>query len=225
MANEITTFTPEEIRELEMSPSEAIREKIAATGNEEAVAAFDSYVALFHGVHDGYLMQANTAECALFKEVDPDKYKEYMYGYFYNANAPLMEGYWEKSFKERAFQAINGPRTFHDCRMKLLGEDDKKIWFVMDPCGAGQKLWEAGMCKDGCVADPHPITAGGKNFPVYCVHAPLAEIVANDLNTCYVYQQDYPEQVGSCCCVFNVYKHKEDIPQSYFDRINRKRPE
>ncbi len=221
----VTTLTPEEIRELEMSPSDVIREKIAALGNEEALAAYDSFVATFNMVHDAYLMQANAAECALFKEVGPDKYQEYMYNNFYNGNAPMMDGYWEKPFKERVLFAINATRTFHNCKMKILGEDDKKLWYRMDPCGAGQKLWEAGMCEGGCIADPHPITAGGKNFPVYCTHAPLAEIVANDLNTCYIYQQDYPEQVGPCSCIFNVYKHKEDIPDSYFDRINRKRPE
>ncbi len=227
MANNITTFTPEEIRELEMSPSEAAREKIAATGSEEALAAFDQYVGLFKGVHDGYLLQANTAESALYKEVGADKYLEYMYGYFRNAAVPMMEGFWDKPFKERAIIAINAPRMFHDCRMKILGEDDKKLWFVMEPCGAGQKLWEMGVCQKGCglCDEPHPITAGGENFPVYCTHAPIAELVCSDLNTCYMYQHDYPEQVGPCSCVFNVYKNKEDIPQSYFDRIGRKRPE
>lgn len=94
MANNITTLTPEEIRELEMSPSEAVREKIAATGSKEALEAFDQYACLFKGVHDGYLMQANTAESALYKEVGADKYLEYMYGNFYNANKAMMEGYW-----------------------------------------------------------------------------------------------------------------------------------
>lgn len=221
----VTTLTPEEIRELEMAPSEVIREKIAALGNEEAVKAFDEFVGMFNGVHDGYLMQANAAECALFKEVGADKYLEYMKPFFFNANAPMLEGYWDKPFKERVIQAINAPRTYHNCRMKILGEDDKKLWFVMDPCGAGQKLWEMGQCEGGCIADPHAITANGKNFPVYCTHAPIAELVCSDLNTCYIYQQDYPEQVGPCSCVFNVYKHKEDIPDSYFDRIGKKRPE
>lgn len=223
----ITTLTPEEIRELEMRPSDVIREKIAATGSEEAVAAFDQFVALFEGVHDGYLLQANVAESALYKEVGADKYFGYMHDYFYNANKPTLDGYWDKPFKERVFIAVNAPRMFHNCRMKLLGEDDKKLWFVMDPCGAGQKLWEMGMCQKGCgnCDEPHLITAGGENFPVYCTHAPIGEICANEMGTVYTYQQDYPEQVGVCSCVFNVYKNIEDIPQSYFDRIGRKRPE
>ncbi len=226
MANEITTFTPEEIRELEMAPSEVIREKIMAAGGQVAAEAFDEFVGLFNGVHDGYLLQANTAEIALYKEVGPDKYLEYMYDYFYNGNVPtIRDGYWDLPFKERARIAINAPRCFHNCRMKLLGEDDKKIWFVMDPCGAGQKLWEMGMCKDGCCGKGHPITAGGENFPVYCTHAPIGEMCVNDFGQPPIYQQDYPEQVGPCSCVFNVYKNKEDIPEEYFTRIGKKRPE
>ena len=117
---EITTFTPEEIAELEKSPSEIAREKIAATGSKEALEAFDQYVGMFNGVHDGYLLQCNTAESALYKEVGPDKYLEYMHDYFYNATGPYMQGFWDKPFKERALIAINAPRMFHDCRMKLV---------------------------------------------------------------------------------------------------------
>ena len=140
----VTTFTPEEIAELEKKPSEVAREKIAATGSKEALEAFDQIVGMFNGVHDGYLMQCNAAVSGLYKEVGPEKYLEYMHDYFYNATAPYMQGYWDKPFKERALIAINAPRMFHDCNMKILGEDDEKLWFVMDPCGAGQKLWDMG---------------------------------------------------------------------------------
>ena len=139
-------------------------------------------------------MQANAAESALYKEVGPEKYLEYMHDYFYNANAPMMEGFWDKPFKERAIAAINAPRMFHDCRMKILGEDDEKLWFVMDPCGAGTKLWNMGLCKEGLgLCDkPSKITAGGKNFPVYCTHAPIAEIVCGELGVPYQYQPGVP---------------------------------
>lgn len=228
MANGITTLTPEEIRELEMSPSDVIREKIAATGDQALVNAFDGYVGLFKGVHDGYLLQSHTALSALYKEVGPDKYLDYMHDYFYGATQGVLNGYWDKSFHDRVVAAINAPRMFHDCKMKILGEDDKKLWFVMDPCGAGQTLWEGGHYAEGscgALCKAHPITSGGNNFPVYCTHAPIAEIISNEMNEVYIYQQDYPEQVGPCSCVFNIYRRKEDVPQSYFDRIGKKRPE
>lgn len=223
--NEIKTLTPEEVRELEMRPSDVVREKLAKKLTEEELAGFDSVVGLFDMVHDGYLIQCNVAESALYNEVGLDKYQEYMFPHFFEANKPMLEGYWDMSFHDRCIAAINAPRMFHNCKMKILGEDDKKLWFVMDPCAAGQKLYEMGCFKDGYgCGGPHPITAGGKNFPVYCCHAPLGELTANDLNTVYFYQQDYPEQVGVCSCVFNVYKNKEDVPDSYFERIGRKRP-
>ena len=40
-----------------------------------------------------------------------------------------------------------------------------------------------------------------------------------------MYQQEYPEQVGPCSCVFYVYKDPKDIPDSYFERIGKERPE
>lgn len=223
----ITTFTPEEIAELEKRPSDVIREKLVAMGGEAAGELFDGFVQTFQGVHDGYLTQCHYAESALYKAVGADKYKDAMYPYFYNANKAFVEGYWDLPFKERAIIAINAPRVYHNCEMKLLGEDDKKLWFMMKVCGAGQMLWDNGLYAEGsggALCSPHPITAGGDNFPVYCCHAPLAEIVCSDLNTAYIYQQDYPEQVGPCSCVFNVYKNIDDIPDSYFERIGRERP-
>lgn len=71
----VTTFTPEEIAELEKKPSEVAREKIAATGSKEALEAFDQIVGMFNGVHDGYLMQCNAAVSGLYKEVGPEKYR------------------------------------------------------------------------------------------------------------------------------------------------------
>ena len=223
----VTTFTPEEIAELEKKPSEVAREKIATTGSKEALEAFDQIVGMFNGVHDGYLMQCNAAVSGLYKEVGPEKYLEYMHDYFYNATAPYMQGYWDKPFKERALIAINAPRMFHDCNMKILGEDDEKLWFVMDPCGAGQKLWDMGLCKEGLgLCDkPSKITASGENFPVYCTHAPIAEIICDELGVPYMYQQQYPEQVGPCSCVFYVYKDPKDIPDSYFELVGVPRPE
>lgn len=227
---QITTFTPEEIRELEMSPSEVMREKLEKLGGKDAVEIFDQYRAMFKGLHDGYLLQCHYAETGLYKALngDGDKYFEYMHDYFYNANVALVSGgYWDLPWKERCRAAINAPRMFHDCRMKLLGEDDKKLWFVMEPCGAGQILWDMGLYTEeagGALCTPHPITANGKNFPVYCTHAPIGEMCVNEAGYCPIYQQDYPEQVGPCSCVFNVYKNKEDIPDSYFERIGKKRP-
>ncbi len=224
---EVTTFTPEEIKELEAKPSDLIRKKIKATGSEEAVAAFDEFLATFKNVHDGYLMQCHFAETGLYKEAGPDKYLEYMYPYFYSANKDYLGGYWDLPFKERCIIAINAPRVYHDCEMIILGEDDKKLTFAMKTCAAGQMLWDYGLYSPesgGALCAPHTITAGGDNFPVYCTHAPIAELVSNDLNTAYIYQQDYPEQVGPCSCVFNVYKNIDDIPDSYFERIGRERP-
>lgn len=223
--SKITSLTPEEIHELEMRPSDVLREKLAATASEETLAAYDAIVANFMGIHDGYLLQAHTAESALYKEVGPDKYKDYMYDYFVGGNKPMLDGYWEMPWHDRLLTSLNAPRMFHNCKLKILGEDDKKVWFVMDPCGAGQKLYDMGCFEGGCnCASAHPVTANNDNFPVYCIHAPLMELIANDMGTAPYYQQDYPENCGHCSCVFNIYKNIEDIPDSYFERIGRKRP-
>lgn len=224
----ITTLTPEEIAILERKPSDIIRERIEATGNQDAIDAFNEYVGMFRNVHDGLATWITYAMTAAYKAGGAEILTEVMKGYFKPGQAGMLDGYWDKPFKERVLLCIGCFRNFHDCKIKFLGEDDEKLTFEMDPCGSGQKLYEMGLYEpEGkcSMCKAHQMTAGLDNFPVYCIHAPLGEVCANELGEVPIYQQDYPEKTATCSCTMHVYKDKSKIPEHYFTRLGLKRPE
>ncbi len=226
--NQIKTLTPEEMKLLERNPSDVIREKIEATGSKEAIDAFNEYVGMFQTVHDGLMTWITYAMSAAYKAGGADFLTEEMKPYFKPTHAAMLEGYWDKPFKERVLFSISCFRNFHDCKIKFIGEDDEKLTFEMDPCGSGQKTVEMGLYEPTgkcSMCKAHAMTAGLDDFPIYCIHAPIGEICANELGETPIYQQDYPEKTGTCSCTIHVYKDKNKVPDSYFIRLGLKRPE
>jgi len=222
----VTSFTPEEVKVLEARPSAGIQAAIEATGNAEAVKAFEQYVGMFNTVHDTFITLSAYAMSAAYKAGGADFVAKELAGFFRPAKEALVD-YWSKPFKERVGIAINMVKCCHDCVIEVVGEDDEKLTFRMDPCGSGQMLWDKGVYGPNgpcslCAA--HNMTAGCSNFPIYCIHAPLGEIGAIEQGEVPFYQQEYPEQVGPQSCLFHVYKNKEDVPESYFTRVGLKRP-
>ncbi|MFC1495235.1 hypothetical protein ACFL6W_08145, partial [Thermodesulfobacteriota bacterium] len=98
----------------------------------------------------------------------------------------------------------------------------------MKPCGSGERLIqmggyepEFGLLK---VKDPHPATWGMKDFPLYCVHCPVMEMLSieNSGDIGVVHLVSEPKKMGECH--FALYKNPDDIPEEYYKRIGRKKP-
>ena len=109
-----------------------------------------------------------------------------------------------------------------------IEEDDEKVCMVMEPCGSGQRLMECGSYRPPrnltMIQEPHIITWGMKNFPIYCTHAPMLEILS-------IEQLGYPttvifpaNEVATESCRYCVYKNKDDIPNEVYERIGKKKP-
>lgn len=223
----VTSFTPQEIADLERKPSDGIKAAIEATGNKEAVAAFEQYTGMFNQVHDTFITLSAYAMSAAYETGGADHLTEKLKKFFGPQHKAMLDsGYWSWPFKKRVEFSVNAVKCCHDCDIEIVGEDDEKLTFRMNPCGSGQRLWEAGIYEHDCsLCSPHPMTAGCDNFPIYCIHAPIGEICSIEFGSVAIYQQEYPEQVGPCSCLFHVYKKKEDIPESYYTRVGKKKPE
>ena len=110
-----------------------------------------------------------------------------------------------------------------------IEEDDEKIVVTMKPCGSGERIIqkggyspEAGLAR---VKDPHPITWGMKDFPIYCVHCPVMEMLTiestGDFGSVHMVYEPIP--LGACHFAF--YKDPNNIPQEFYDRLGKKRPD
>jgi hypothetical protein len=107
-------------------------------------------------------------------------------------------------------------------------EDDDTISLTMQPCGSGERIIqkggyspEVGLAK---IPDPHPITWGMKDFPIYCTHCPILERMQVEglghLGACRIVSE--PIKHGSCQFVF--YKDPDAIPEDFYTRIGKNKP-
>jgi hypothetical protein len=110
-----------------------------------------------------------------------------------------------------------------------IEEDEEKVVVTMKPCGSGERIIqkggydpEAGLAR---VKDPHPITWGMRDFPIYCVHCPVMEMLTiestGDFGSVHMVFEPIP--FGSCHFAF--YKDFKNIPQEFYDRLGKKRPD
>ncbi|MFA4837168.1 MAG: hypothetical protein WC749_14015 [Dehalococcoidia bacterium] len=109
-----------------------------------------------------------------------------------------------------------------------IEEDDEKVCLTMEPCGSGQRLVQQGAYDPprNCtmIAQPHPMTYGLTDVPIYCTHEPVLEILA-------IEKLGYPavvavpaEKMGRAACKFCIYKNVEDIPEEFYTRLGKQKP-
>jgi len=108
-------------------------------------------------------------------------------------------------------------------------EDDEKVCLTMEPCGSGQRLLERGAYEPPRsltkIQKPHAMTWGLRDFPVYCTHAPILEILS-------IEALGYPatvavpaEKVATKACTYCIYKNTGDIPEEYYTRVGKVKPQ
>ena len=98
----------------------------------------------------------------------------------------------------------------------------------MKPCGSGERLIQQGGYNPDVglarVKESHHETWGLKDFPIYCVHCPVMEMleIENTGNFGSVHFVTEPIYQDSCQFVF--YKDPQAIPEEYYTRVGKKKP-
>jgi len=109
----------------------------------------------------------------------------------------------------------------------IIEEDDEKVSLKMDPCGSGGRLllsgaYEPPLCLSK-VKKGQEITLGQADFPIYCCHTPMIEMLqiewGGELNTvCKV-----PDDIKDLGCSFLMYKDPNKVPEQYYKRLSKER--
>ena len=110
----------------------------------------------------------------------------------------------------------------------IIEEDDEKVCMTMKPCGSGQRLMECGAYGPPrnltMIEEPHVITWGMTNFPIYCTHAPVLEMLSIE-QVGYPMTVIYPsEEVATESCRYCIYKNPDDIPDEVYERVGKQKP-
>jgi len=172
------------------------------------IAALYTYIYKNHG--DEALYEANQVACSLWL-------------------GDLVEKY-EKVEPRRRAQMLTAGFRGHLVPLRVE-EDDDKFTITMLPCGSGGKLVLEGNYEPPSyltrVNKAQPQTLSKENFPIYCTHCAFQEIIPIEKIGYPLFITDCPDadKIGEEYCKVYIYKNHKDIPEKFFDRLGKKKPD
>jgi len=219
-------FTDRELKEMGTRTLDLVLETIDAGDKDKAKELANRMYREFNFLHDGYMIWVSGLLSYIYK----------------NQGIAAVE---EAEREAHTIEAKTGfkPPEKTDLRSQVehlatglrghlqpitIVEDDERISLTMQPCGSGERIIQ----KDGytpevglaTVGDPHRITWGRKNFPIYCVHCPVMEMLeienTGNFGACHIVS----DRIYHGACQFVFYKNPADIPEEFYTRIGKKKP-
>lgn len=219
-------FTDQELKDMGTRTLDLVFQAIEAGDKDEAKELATRMYREFNYLHDGYMFWVTGLLTHIYKKYGIEAVEE-AERFTHTAEAKAVFKPPEKTdLRSRVEHLASGLRGH--LQPITIVEDDEKISLTMQPCGSGERIIQ----KDGYtpeiglarIQDPHRITWGMKDFPIYCVHCPIFEMLeierAGDFGATHIVAE--PIHHGSCQFVF--YKNPADIPEEFYTRIGKKRP-
>lgn len=216
-------FTQQELEDLAMLPLDKLKNAIIAGETEKALSLADELYNGFTFLHDGYFCWISGLLTHIYNKYGVEAVEEA------EREAHTLEGkiafppLGEMSFKEvvqHTAKALHG----HVHQPMTIEEDDKKVIITVDPCGSGGRLIEKGAYEAGFakIKEPCNLTWGMADFPIYCVHCPIGEMleIENTGNFRFAHGIHEISEVGPSCR-YLLYKEPENIPEEYYARIGK----
>lgn len=213
-------FTDVELKEMGVRTWDAAIEAVEAGDKEKAKKLIKQVENHARRIHDNYLnwvadlmdyIYVHNGEEALYEvlrkslEVFADR---------------RHEAWLKADFRSRVAMQVETSRLHFE--KLVVEEDDEKVCVRMDPCGSGQRLLESGAYdppRNLSRVKAHPMTWGLPNFPIYCVHCPVGEILTIE-KFGGLLRVIYPaEPPATQSCRFCIYKDPDAIPGEIFSRV------
>ncbi len=219
-------FTEQELKEMGIRTLDLVLEAIDTGNKEKAKELAERMYREFNHLHDGYMFWVSGLLTHLYKKYGIDAVEE-AEREAHTIEAKVVFKPPEKTDIRSLVEHLASGLRGH-LQPITIQEDDEKISLTMQPCGSGERIIqkggyspEVGLAR---IKDPHRITWGMKDFPIYCVHCPVMEMLQME-NTGHfgaVHIVSEPISHGSCQFVF--YKNPANIPEVFYTRIGKKKP-
>jgi hypothetical protein len=217
-------FTAKELKEMGTRTLDAVYAAIDAGDKKKAKDLALRMYQEFNHLHDGYFFWVTGLQSYIYRKLGIKAVEE-AEREAHGIEAKVVFTPPEKNdLRSRVEHLASGLRGH--LQPITLTEDDEKITVTMEPCGSGERLiqmkgYEVGLAR---VKDANPITWGQKDFPMYCVHCPVMEMMdvenSGELNTAHF----ITDPIGKGHCTFVLYKNNQDIPEEFYQRIGKKKP-
>jgi len=219
-------FTERELREMGARTLDLVLEAIDAGDKDRAKELAKRMQKEFNFLHDGYFFWVTGLQTYIYKNFGIDAV-EAAEREAHTIEAKVVFKPPEKTDIRSRVEHLAGGLRGHMQPISIV-EDDKTVSLTMQPCGSGERLIqmggydpETGLSR---VRDPHPITWGKKDFPLYCVHCPVMEALELENTGKFGAVHIVTDPIYHGACQFVFYKNPEDIPEEFYTRIGKKKP-
>ena len=216
-------FTDKELKEMGTRTLDLVKEAIDSGDKKKAKDLADRMYQEFNYLHDGYMVWITGLQSFIYKNFGVDALeKAEREAHTIEANTVFKPP--EKT-DFRSLVEFQASKMRGHLQPMLIEEDDEKVSITMQPCGSGERIiqmggYEAGLSR---VQEPHRVTWGQKDFPMYCVHCPVGELLAFDRAGEFTVVKIVSDPIGKEGCHFTLYKDKAAIPEKYYSRIGKKK--
>jgi hypothetical protein len=220
-------FTDQELKVMGARTLDLVLEAIDSGDKEKAKALAQRMYKEFNYLHDGYGYWVTGLQTFIYHNYGIDAVEKAEREAHTAEAKVVFKPPDKKDLRSRVEHLVGGLRG-HLQPIKIE-EDDEKICLTMQPCGSGERIILSGGYdpKIGLarVKEPHNITWGMPDFPIYCVHCPVMEALdfehSGALHMCHIVQ----EPIHNQSCRFTFYKDPKNIPSEFYTRIGKKKPD
>lgn len=219
-------FTEKELKEMGTRTLDLVNEAIDAGDKKKAKELAQRMYNEFQFLHDGYMFWITGLQTHIYKKYGVDALEAAEREAHTIEGRAIMKPPKKTDFRSRVEGLASGLRGH--LQNVVIAEDDEKVTLTMKPCGSGERIMqmggytpEIGLAK---IKEPHRITWGIKDFPVYCVHSPVMEMLAIENTGNFGSAHCVSDPMFKESCQFVLYKDPADIPEKMYTRIGKKKP-
>jgi hypothetical protein len=219
-------FTDEELKVMGTPTLDLIKKAIDAGEKEKAKALAERLQSEIGHLHDGYMVWVSGLLSYIYRNYGVDAVEEAEREAHGIEGRSVFKPSGKTDLRSRVEELASGLRGH--MQPVVIKEDDEKITFTMKPCGSGERLIKMGLYEPefglAKIKERHPATWGMKDFPIYCCHCPIMEMLTIEatgkMGAAHIVSE--PMEFGECH--FALYKDPKDIPEEYYKRIGKTKP-
>ncbi|MFC1967715.1 hypothetical protein ACFLV2_03680 [Chloroflexota bacterium] len=213
-------FTEKELEEMGKVPRDSAIEAIEAGDKEKAIDIVNGIHNTAQGTLDMFVGWVADLMDYIYVHDGAEGLEEALRKTYERGESKRLEAFSKMDVRGRVEAHAAGLRGL---LQKLeIEEDDEKICIKMASCGTGQRLMEAGAYESPrnlSKMSPHRLTWGTKDFPVYCSHAPMQEIIAIEKMGKPMFVRLPAAEVSTESCRLCYYKDDNSIPEEIYHRL------
>jgi hypothetical protein len=219
-------FTDKELKEMGTRTLDLVLEAIEAGNKDKARELAQRMYREFNHLHDGYMFWVTGLQTYIYKKYGIDAVEEAEREAHTIEAKTVFKPSEKTDFRSRVEHLVSGLRGH--LQPIRIEEDDEKVSITMEPCGSGERIVqkggydpETGLAR---VKESHYITWGLKDFPIYCVHCPVMEMLDIEKSGNFGSVHLVTEPIYRESCHFVFYKDPKRIPEEFYTRIGKNKP-